>query len=383
MATIRINGSSKGMNTNIDTAQLPIEWESGKGSKTAGIFLIIFALFWGGMPTAMLIGSIASGNFEPEILFTLIFTVIGLGILIGGIALICYKKTIVLSENRVKISVKSIKGQYEFDEHLSNYKGIKNYSEYHSGGKNSPSYTLYINELIHENNKKLNIKLDVQRNSEAGMRTLWENHCKNLNLPALSGDGGDEVIRKVEDLDKNVKTLIEEGKLKAKFDPRDQPPQGFKLSVENGKLKIVMKDSPAIYIGMLLMFVFACVFAYFMVFKEGFDWGMTFPMIIISLFIIIPLWVAVYHALTHDCIYLTSTEVINCRIKLNGQMCGKNPKRMNYDEIETITIERDSKNNSGFGLMLKSDYKSIHIAKGQQKAKLEWLKNCILSSIAR
>jgi len=93
MGTIRINGSGKGMNTNVDTAHLPFEWESSKGSKAAGVFLVIFALFWGGMPTAILVGSIASGKFEPEILFTLIFTVIGIGIFIGGLALFRYKKT--------------------------------------------------------------------------------------------------------------------------------------------------------------------------------------------------------------------------------------------------------------------------------------------------
>jgi len=383
MGTIRINGSGKRTNTNIDTSQLPFEWEASKGSKAAGAVLIIFSLFWGGGGTSVLIGLITSGKFEPQMLFTLIFPVIGIGIFIGGIALIRYKKTIVLSENRVKISIKSIKGNHEFDEHLSHYKGVRNYSEYHSGGKNSPSYTLYINELVHSDNKKLNIKLDVQRNSESGMRVLWENHCKNLAVPALSGEAGDEVVRKVEDLDKNVKTLIEEGKIEAKFNPREQPPKGFRLAVEDGKLKIVMKDSPAIYIGMFFMLAFACVFAYFMVFKEGFNWGMTFPLIIISIFIIIPLWVAIYHVFTHGCVYLTSTEVINCRIKLNGQMCGKNPKRMNYSEIETITIEKDPNNNTGLGLMLKSDHKSLHVARGQKKEKLEWLKSCIFSSIAR
>jgi hypothetical protein len=383
MGTIRINGNTKGRNTNIDTSKLPLEWDASKGSKAGGVFLIIFALFWGGVPTVILISSIVDGTFKPEILFTLLFTVIGAGIFIGGLASFFYKKKILLSENRINISIKSIFGDKNFDEHLSHYKGIRNYSEYHSGGKNSPSYTLYINELIHSDNKKLNIKLDVQRNSESGIRVLWESHCKDLNVNALSGEAGNEMVRKVEDLDKNVKTLIEEGKIEAKFNPRDKPPRGFKLTVEDGRLKVIMKDTPAIYIGMFVMLVFACVFAYFIVFKEGFNRGLIFPLIIISIFILVPIWVSIYHAFTHGCVYLTSTEVINCRIKLNGQMCGKNPKRMNYSDIETASVERDSNNNTGLGLMLKSDHKSLHIAKGQKRESLEWLKNCILSSIAR
>ena len=383
MATIRINGKGKGKsNTNFDTSRQPIEIDSGKGSKGLGIFLIVFSLFWGGMPTFILVSSIFNGTFKPQMLPMLLFAVIGIGLFVGGFAALFYRKKVVINDNRVKISIKSIFGNKEFNEHINSYKGIRNYSEYHSGGKNSPSYTLYINEILHISNKKLNIKLDVQRDSSSGMRTLWENHCRNLNLAALSGELGSETVRKVEDLDKNVKTLMEEGKIEADFDPRDKPPQGFKLTIEDGKLKIVMKDRPGIYIGMAFMLVFASLFAYLLVFKDGVRWSVMFPMMIIAVFIIIPILITIYHIFTHGCIFLTSDSVVNCRIKLNGDVASKNPKIMKYSQIETISVGK-IENDSSMGLVLKSDNENLHIAKGQKKESLEWLRNCILSSIAR
>ncbi len=238
-----MNGRSKGRNTHVDTSLQPIEIDSGKGTKGLGVLLIIFSLIFGGIPTFILVSSIFNGTFKPEMLPILLFTFIGTGMFFGGLASLFYKKRVAINDNRVKISIKSIFGDKEFNEHLNNYKGIRNYSEYHSGGKNSPSYTLYINQLLHMSDKKLNIKLDVQRNSENGMRVLWETHCRNLNLPGLTGELG--------------------------------------------------------------------------------------------------------------------------------------------AEIETISVARSENNNGGMGLMLKSDFKSLHIAQGQKKESLEWLKNCILSSIAR
>lgn len=369
-------------NKHIDTAAVPLEWDDAKGSIGAGVFLLIFSLLWGGMPTALLIGSIVQGNFKPDILFTLIFTVIGSGIFLGGLYMLTHKRIISMSDNRVQILDKSIFGRKHFDEHLNNYKGIKNYSEYHSGGKNQSSYTLYINEMIHGSNKKLNVKLDVQRNSSSGMRKLWEDHCRRLNLPALSGETGQEEVRRVEDLDKNVKTLIKEGKIEPEFDPSDAPPAGFTLSVEDGKLKVVMKDTPMMYIVMFFVLAFACWGVYFVLFQDGFSAGSMFPLLIISVFIIIPVWAIIYHALTRPCIVLTDVEIIKCRIKHSGEVATKQPQSIKYSVVESVYVGKSENNNTSLGVVVKSDDKTLHLAAGQKREKLVWLKNCILSSIA-
>src|SRR3990172_10032397 len=72
---INLGSSAAAFTRRLDVTALPAT-RVDKGAKGAGIFMMIFALVWGGVPTLMLIASIASGKFEPAMLFMLIFSVI-------------------------------------------------------------------------------------------------------------------------------------------------------------------------------------------------------------------------------------------------------------------------------------------------------------------
>ena len=193
----------------VDLSRLPAEHRES-GFRGAGLFLIIFSLFWGGMPTLMLIGAIQRGRMEPGLWFLLLFTIIGTGLFIAGLKMVTTRRTIRFSTDQVDFNERSLFGQRIWSEPLDRFTGVRSFSEYHSGGKNRSSYTLYIVELFHPDRKK-RLRLYESR-SEEGLRGIQEHFCRQLSRPAVEGEGDQMVTRAVEDLDKSVRELAHEGK---------------------------------------------------------------------------------------------------------------------------------------------------------------------------
>ena len=199
--------STGGQTQCIDLTHLPTT-QVDKGSRGAGVFLMVFACLWGGLPTLAMIHLFSSGKFQAPALIGLVFGVIGIGMFIGGLYLLSCSTTTMLSLQQVSVTRKSIFGIKQWSAPLSSFTGIRSRSEYHSGSKNSPSYTLHIVELLHDDPKQA-VCL-YQSRMDNGIRGIWENACRVLNLPAVEGEGAHLIIRAVEDLEKSVKDLARE-----------------------------------------------------------------------------------------------------------------------------------------------------------------------------
>lgn len=91
-------------------------------------------------------------------------------------------------------------------EEIDRYAGIAYCEEFHAGSKNSSPYTFYIVELYHTDTKKTVIA--YPSNSVHGVRAIWEDSCRQLNLPAIEKVGRTLIKRYVEDLDKSVRDLV-------------------------------------------------------------------------------------------------------------------------------------------------------------------------------
>ena len=81
----------------VDLSHLPTS-HTKTHSKLLGVLLIIFSLFWGGIPSAALIYALVTGQFERDMLFLVGFGVIGVGICLTGLWLITYRKKLLLME---------------------------------------------------------------------------------------------------------------------------------------------------------------------------------------------------------------------------------------------------------------------------------------------
>ncbi len=365
----------RGRSRHIDLSSLPITHED-KGNKVAGIFLILFSLLWGGIPTLILLAAVSDGDFEPAMLFLLIFTLIGAALLAVGVGVFTHRKTIRIDDEHVSVDSRSIFGRKTWTEPLSGYRGILLRSEYHSGGKNRSSYTLYIVELYHENRKK-RIRL-YQSLSPSDFRRFWQESCRYLNMPGLEGEEGNMTVRDAQDLDKSVRELAQEGKLDVVFDPEKPPPTGFDLKIDGGKLRISMPRGHGGAIGLLLGMLFAGVFIYIGFFID--DAPLAFGivgLIFLGIMIAATIWTAISQKML-----LVAPESI--RVFHHTPWGDTGGTELPVERITNIRIGRPSENNQARkGVVLTTADRCLSIGQGLRDDALQWLQSCLLTVITR
>ncbi len=356
----------------IDTSSLPVV-KIDRMPRVFGVFLMLFGSLWGGIPVLMFVRSILTGGFEPEMFFWLIFIAVGVALMCTGLWLLTYRKKIAISHENVDVDIKSVFGHKLWDEPLRQYKGVLARSEYHSGGKNSPSYTLFIIELLHEDKKK-NIRL-YDSTSDDGFRAVWKDFCRDLNMPALEKEGEDVYVREVEDLDKSARELAREGKLEVDFDPDKAPPKGFQIDVLPEGLQVKLPGNKAALFGVILALAFAGVFIYLGFLVEdaplvfGFV-GLAFAVIMIA----VALWIII-----SNYVLLIGPEKIHIYHQTPwGDTKGKVFKA---DDIESVRIGKMEERQRKDAVLITTADTTETIGSGLPAAKLEWLKNCILAVI--
>jgi hypothetical protein len=347
-----------------------------KGSKIGGLFIVFFSLLWGGIPSLILLNALVQGTFEPMMTPLLIFTVIGLGIFLLGLWQATRVQTTRIDEHTVSVDTRWVFGHRLWSEPKSRYEGVLSRSEWHSGGKNSSSYTLHVVELWHPDNKK-RIRLYASRSDE-GLRKIREGYCRSLNMPALEGDGPERTVRDVEDLDKSVRDLVEEGKLAVNFDPVKQPPpRGIGIETLDDQLRLTL-PTVRIPIGILLLGLgLPGTFIYFGFFKANGPIGLGVVGALILLAVVAGyIWSQVAQAVV---------EVGPDRVRAFYKTpWGETPSRsVSASEIENIRIGRKTEGRGQPGVLLATDRTTVAIAEGRSAAMQEWLKNCIMAVIVR
>lgn len=356
-----------------DLSQLPAKAHGENAARIGGIFMMFFSLFWGGLPTIALITALATGNFKPEMLFMLIFSIIGTGLFLTGLWLTTRKIETTLHPDRVEQSVRSIFGSKHWNEPIKNYPGILYRSEYHSGGKNSSSYTLYIIELHHPEKQK-RIILYSSRNDH-GIRQIWEDCCRQLNMPALQDDAGSLLVRDAEDLDKSVKELAAEGKIKVKFDPTTPPPSGIVVTPMQGQLRIEIKSSAMPWWGALLAMAIPSIFVYVGFFGDA----PIFFGIIGTIFLAVFGSAAFWNFFTHEAMELDSNGIRLLRTSRNGD---KIKADIESDDVESVAIGNAGQNNQKT-VRIETNTNAFKIGAGLKDDALVWLRDCILAVLTR
>lgn len=358
----------------IDLSSLPAVHHNS-GSRFGGIFLILFSLFWGGIPGIIFISMVTSGEYESSMFFLLLFPVIGIGVFLGGLYTFTFRETLRIDATSVSREAKSIFGYKYWTEPLERYPGVLQRTEHRSGGKNSSSYTLHIVELYHEEKKK-RIKLYESR-SPNGFRKIWEDYSRQLNKPALEGSKGNMVSRAVEDLDKSVRDLAREGKLEVDFDPRKPPPDGFDLRVDGDKLRVSLPRTKSSIIGTLFFMAFAGVFLFI---GFGIDDAPIAFGIIGLVFVLLIVAGLAWSRFTRQVLLIGKDRV---RIFYETPWGDTTGKMMDASQIETVRIGYERNRNEREGVLLITDNATKKIGEGLPSEAQNWLKNCILAVIAK
>ena len=369
-----MNVNSIGAGRRMDLSRLPAEHRES-GMRGVGIFFIFFSLLWGGLPTLALIGALRKGGMEPGLWFLLLFTLIGGGLLVAGLKMATTRRTLRFSRDQVGFEERSWLGHRQWSEPLDRFPGLRARSEYHSGGKNRSSYTLYFIELFHPDPHK-RLRLHESRSPD-GLRALHEEYCRQLGRPALEGEGADMVERRPEDLDKSVAELAREGKLKVDFDPAQPPPAKVSLKVEGDQLRI---ELPPPHISMGGLLIGLLVPSLFMWISFGRPGTPKMIGIIGALFLVLMVYGFIWQRITRAVIRVGAHSIELGRRSPWGESRGRT---LDIRTLESVRIGRRVDNQGQPGVLLVTDAGTNAIGEGQPKPTLDWLRNCILAVAAR
>ena len=372
---ISINLGGRRQSWEMDISSPPVQ-RVQKGSMVFGLFMVVFALFWGGFPTLGLISELRAGRFEPETIIFLIFPVVGVGILLFGLHSLLWRRVVAFDGQAFTVSESGLKGGTEWREPVSAYQGVMR-STRRVKTKNS-SYTLYMVDLVHERDSDRNINLYTDT-SESGLRGKWESFAQRLNLPALDEGEDGMVRREAGDLDKSVAELIGEGKVEIDYESLSRPARGVAVHFE-GDVTVITRTGPAnpwwgSLIGVLfpLIFVGVALFAPDMpAFARWLFGGMG------ALFEVIFVIGVLTDLLSRQRLRVGPAGVWVNRAWANSETKGE---RIEAADIETVTLARKSDGGRP-AVQIASDRDKLKFGAGLPRRSLEFVMNTILAKIA-
>jgi hypothetical protein len=342
-----------------------------KGSRFLGLILMGQAAVTGAGTAAMVIWFV-QGIATPPIELFLIFAVWATIALPTGLHQLSSVTTTTIDARQVSFSSKSLIRSKQWMEEIDRYEGIAYREESHGGSKRSSPYTLHIVELYHADSKKT--QKIYQSISARGVRAIWEDYCRKLNLPAVEKDGNTLIKRNVEDLDKSIRDLVKGGKLNIAFDPSRTPPKGVKVNAAGDIFEVILtKDefSIVIYIFVLL---FPGIFIFVSVNREG-----GLPFLIIGIIIgLVMVSALLWARFTKERIKIGEDTVYLNRITPWGETAGTT---IITSEIESVVVDKKD-NHFHKQVFIKTDQQQEAIGGGLSAEALEWLKNCIISIIS-
>ncbi|MDI6402788.1 hypothetical protein QLX67_12340 [Balneolaceae bacterium ANBcel3] len=354
-----------------------------EGSTIGGYIFIVLGLIWL-IPSLVALYSYVAKIIPPFVLaadtpfivFSIVFSV---GFLLTGLHFLRFREVITIENERVVYEKESLFGQKYWQEPLKNFQGVLQRTEYRSGGKNSPSYTLYIVELCHPDSKKT-LLLHESRDDH-DFRKTWEAYSRTLKVPALVKEGERIIKRAVEDLDKSIKELAEEGKIDISFDPAQAPPVGVVATVEKDALKMMLPNAPfkaSNLVGISVFLLFPMVFIYIGFFLE--DASIAFG-IMGSIFLLVVVFSFIWKAIAKEVLWVSSKEVRFFYETPWGERPGSALKTKQVEAVRVGKRVDDRINRNG--LLIISDELQLKVGEGLTDETLEWLKQCVLAVITR
>lgn len=342
-----------------------------KGDKFTDIARMLMGAVWTGMATTFLVATGLIWGIElAPVIILLVLASAGILLFLFGLNELFKVTATTIDKRQISFSLRSLFGSKQWVEDLEAYEGILYRDAYYSGGKNRRSYTLYIVELYHTDKDKVVIL--HQSTSSEGMRGIWEDSCRKLNLQAVEKDGSSLIKRDWQDIDKSVRDLLKEGKISINFDPSLPPPKGLKVNAAGDIFQVIVTKDEFSIVSVLFALMIPGVFI-FVGFAPNGGWPFLLFGIIFGLFIVkILLW----SALTKASIKIGEEALFLNRITPWGETAGTT---LSTSEIESVVVREIR----GYEeVLINTDQQQAAIGRGLSAEALQWLKNCILTIIS-
>ncbi len=271
-------------------------------------------------------------------------------------------------------------GSQNWTEPLSDYQGVLAREEYHSGGKNQASYTLYICELKHESNKKRNVRLYSSRSQE-GFRSRQEHYGRLFDMPILIQTATGIEERRAEDLGKSVRERVAEGSLKAEFDPGQMPENSrLMVKVEGDHMLVTTRGGipGAKVVTFLFLLVGAGLAAWGVFFRTGLG---RIPLVLFGvLFVLLGVAGAFVMRTLRQELEL-SPEGVTVRWRLPWGVHAQ--ETLPADEIRDVVVQKTSGGQGTPMVQLVGDDKAASFGLGLRMEDKIWVRDCVIAVISR
>ena len=364
---------------------LPIEYREG-ARIGGGFVLLAFGGVFAGFPLLMIVLGQAGDETIPAPAYLLlgVFLLVGLGIMAGGVSSLLHKLELDITSAGVRGLRRSLKGTRTWTDPFPDYRGVLAEEEYHSGGKNRSSYTLYKVILKHQHEDDRDVLLYCSRSSDRH-RGKTEMYARLLQRPVLLEEGdGRYVERAVEDLDKSIKELVQAGKMDVDFNPYEQP-QGGKLTLTTEPAGYRFEYRYRGFGSSLTGFVFLCAGAGLVYWyfgpgvpdsAEGSPWVVPIVGTVFALIGVITTAFALFGSTSltvHRDGLHTWTRLLNWTF---------GDKRLPASSVEEIRVGKNKRGR--LGLTAQSDHDSLSFGTQTLSVEeLEFVRRCIIATISR
>lgn len=353
----------------LNTNRLPAQ-RIDRRYRLIGFGVLIFSLMFGG---SMLFSLLTTWGAMDGDQWVNVLLVVGFAVMaLVGWWMITLRVTTVIDRDVVSRETVSVFGRRFWQEPMSHYQGVLQRSEYHRGSKNSPAYTIYIVELYHAI-KKRRILL-YQSMKEDGLRTVWEDYCRQLGQPGLEKDGEEICERQVADLDKTVRELAMEGKLESSFDPLATPPQGLRLSQAGAALRVEMRR---FYLPATVIFPFVVLMglgSFVLFFTAGLPWAFVLAGCFLVIIAVAACWSYVVTPVLlvgHDTLRLFKSIPW-------GETVGKTLDTQTVESVRIGVVP----NSERPALVVEGDSQKLVLGAALSNEARIWLKRCVLAVAA-
>ncbi len=372
--TITIDLGSRGKRWELDLSTPPVE-RIQRGSRVFGVFLVVFALLWGGIPVMGLVSEVQAGRFGVESLLFLIFPTIGVGVLLFGIHSLMWRRRIAFDGSAFTVAEHGLKGTRQWSEPVSAYHGVLRHTR-RVRTKNR-SYTVYLIDLVHpDEDRKINLYTSTK---EGGFREKWEQFARDVGLPALEEGEAGIVRREAEDLDKSVGDLIGEGKVAIDREVLSRPPTGLAVGYEGDVVVLTRTGPTSAWWGSVLAVLFPLIFVGVAVYAPNVPATARYLFGGIgALFEIVFMIGVLTDLLSRQRLRIGPAGVWVNRAYRHSESKGR---RIEADRIETVTIARKS-DASRPALAIASDHETLTFGNGLPRRALEFAMNTVLAKIA-
>ena len=379
---LNINMRTRGANTRCtdvvpESETLPAEINTG-GS--VGCAVVLFLLGAASLAGALFL-VVAKGNRGEGWIIGLVAALMG-HVLFEVLAVLAlrYRENWTLTATSVQRRWRRLGGWKEWSEPLSAYAGVLMYDVYHSGGDKSPSYTEYILDLHHADDKKKTLRLWCCRSHEMH-RSEWERYARLLDLPALAKTKDGVERREVDDLDKSVRERVAEGAMEVTFDSSAPPPgdklgvsvdgDGLLITTRKGSLGPATKTLPVVFGLMACGLIVGGMFA-----PRPLE--IVLP-VVGFIFLLIAIGIGFVARMIGQYLKVSASGV---RIWWTHPWGRFAEKTLPSDEIEDVVV-RTPPGSQGFkAVLIMTDNDVGWWGMGLKEEELEWVRDCIVAVIS-